>query len=1808
MRKLLCLFCILWVSYVLADDSTSDTLIDLESDHAGFVHSVNVITGDYIDMNVDLVIPGPQPLVLKRSYHSSKHVSAQKMYQGDRHVKPTMLFHSWTIHQGGYAYFDNYKQLNSLESNGVNLAYREYVNPSYYTVNYDRFNDGITNTACGEISARTNLKNTFFSQKSVNHGKYWEQRKGNYELRLYRKVLNNTALLEFNRYPNGISFQYNYIDWENERRILLESIKVINDQKTQYGDMTFSYSIDDDKAKVKVTSSCKQKVEYKFKTINKFLLLNEVNSSHAIPQKFTYTNISTCMGSFKITRKQMGTSFLEIDYYQETANNFNLAERGRVSSLKVPVGANGSTVPIYTFSYHSNKDYEDTLINGITTVRDAYGNQKDYLYDSHSRLETIISYKHSHVHRMDKFYWGTRSNLSNLITKTVLDHEEKVLAGKHLIYDAVGNVTTKAFFGSLTGEKLSSIVVDKKGIPSLDLKETYTRGFEYTDDGLNLCKRDYDFRIEHVYEYYPLSSLLKWHYIKDHGVIKQRQYFEYDDLHALSREILDDGTVEGDISNTLGATERYEKVIINTRAIPVGLPGIITEFCEDLKLGQKKCMHRTENSYDAAGRITVQHHYFDDMSTEPCYSLSWVYDAHGNCLQETNAMGQKTVRIFDQNDNKLFEQGPQSDYAYHYTYDAMNRLLTEEIHYQDNVPVFPKKLVTHYSYDYLNRHASSTDWCGNTTHFVYDAFGNVIETHHPSCTNEEGESFTPISHVKYDIFNHPAQKTDPSGNVTSYFYNLRGQPCAIGYADGSMEYCRYSLDGCLQTKGERNGTIIQYENDYLKRVTKKSSYDKSSQHLTTTTATYNNFHLLSETDPAGQITYYDYEFGLLASKNNGNTKEIYLYDDQRRLIETRYFYGAGETDYVAERKTYDLLDHVIAEEKIDGAGVISFKAEYEYDLQGNRSIIKTYTSPETFSTQHITYNALKEPLTAMDEEGNSTHYSYHYNANELIKEICDANDNLHCQAYDAKGKLIREQRFNASHMPLQERHFYYDANGNPLSIIENVFLNYQLDSAIRTDFQHNSMNQLVTMIEAGDTPQRRVTHYQYNQFGEKTKIIKPNGCEICYAYDGLGRVMRYEDTLNTFSYHYTYDENSNVIAVWDDILQNGTTRSYDVNNRLLAENLANGLSMQYTYDGMGRLTAAILPDHSSEEYIYAGNHLNKVCRKREDQIAYTHYYEQYNLSGMLLRSRLIGNAGFRHFEYDLKHRPRYIKSEHWTESIPAGSFDKVGNLLFRSITDPQGTWNCEYAYDELYQLTSESGMISHAYLNDSLYNQREKDRDQHVYNSLNQLLDDGNFTFYYDQDGNLIRKTSKQGDDITEYFYDGMDRLIKVKKEGEEIFYTYDDLSRRLSKKIVKDGNSDNSRYLYHGQNEVGAYDDQGNCIEMRMLGLGQGAEISATIAIELRGKAYAPIHDSNGNIVMLLDSLTGQICENYRYSAFGEEIDVESPLNPWRYSSKRCDPETGFIYFGQRYYNPQTGRFVTSDPLGYDAGPNLYAYVLNNPLIHFDKYGLMGNDNDSVLTDISIAMWGNTFNIEDRLDRTVANWRDEIQNPHITWRNVEDRCLDGLSYTTDLSKYGKKTLPEGLGIGYINGVNNTYAECIKTALYISQLSGGYNIDVNYNATQKFLGDLKESYLNINNINTEPTKNLHETWDRHLRQSDTSTYLQYAHSQGAILVRNALCSYAPELRERIFVVAIAPGAYVLPKTCGDMIHYRAMPWRDLVPRLDSLGSTLLSADKIVDLKSHPNAPFHDHDIVSPTYEDRIEKHALNYLNSNGKGI
>jgi RHS repeat-associated protein len=94
---------------------------------------------------------------------------------------------------------------------------------------------------------------------------------------------------------------------------------------------------------------------------------------------------------------------------------------------------------------------------------------------------------------------------------------------------------------------------------------------------------------------------------------------------------------------------------------------------------------------------------------------------------------------------------------------------------------------------------------------------------------------------------------------------------------------------------------------------------------------------------------------------------------------------------------------------------------------------------------------------------------------------------------------------------------------------------------------------------------------------------------------------------------------------------------------------------------------------------------------------------------------------------------------------------------------------------------------------------------------------------------------------------------------------------------------------------------------------------------------------DGNGNISVLVDAGAGTVEGRYEYGPFGEPLRVSGSAiagnNPFRFSSKYTDTESGYLYYGFRYYNPETGRWLNRDPIEEDGGFNLVSFGPNNPL-----------------------------------------------------------------------------------------------------------------------------------------------------------------------------------------------------------------------------------------------------------------------------------
>ena len=93
------------------------------------------------------------------------------------------------------------------------------------------------------------------------------------------------------------------------------------------------------------------------------------------------------------------------------------------------------------------------------------------------------------------------------------------------------------------------------------------------------------------------------------------------------------------------------------------------------------------------------------------------------------------------------------------------------------------------------------------------------------------------------------------------------------------------------------------------------------------------------------------------------------------------------------------------------------------------------------------------------------------------------------------------------------------------------------------------------------------------------------------------------------------------------------------------------------------------------------------------------------------------------------------------------------------------------------------------------------------------------------------------------------------------------------------------------------------------------------------------------GSVVALSD-VNSVIVERYSYDVFGEPNTTSDANNPYFFTARRLDTETGLYYYRARYYAYDIGRFLQTDPKGFIDGLNLYVYVFNTPTTNIDPYG----------------------------------------------------------------------------------------------------------------------------------------------------------------------------------------------------------------------------------------------------------------------------
>lgn len=1543
-------------------------------------YGVNVINGDYNFSCVDFELPGADPLVLQRTYCSSRHHSRA-------------FFNAWTHNLSGNTISfqsDCKKYLNIIATGSLSgeLKFERKIENEDQDLKTCRsiFRKGVTNCGKREISGRSNIKNMKASystngicvknadgtehhyRRSVNR----YQRKGP---KSYRSSPNYESdnFLEQTIKPNGFKTVYQV------KGHILHNVESFTHDGKLANEITFNFpqypttkDIKLNKLPFSIYSTSKdgKTAIYSFKWHKEHskatgmnVLMSKFESNYLPSESYSYTHPDE--GPEKLKKRLGDHHAIEIDYYKK-ADEIELygnqpenitrshVARHRVKKVSVAVDSAEDLQTAFRFAYYKNNQNKDSftdVYNSCDHLTRFHYSTKNYRLKCIEKFEGTSPYT---VYQRERLKFGSKETPfeGDLLYKTIEDSDGTVHYAESYDYDPSGNVLRKRLhYRTFTDCNIHPIFSRKN--ESLAGGEAKTTRFTYND--LNLPTSEDDGRLKTLLTYHKNQGK-ETHFLKSrlhqkNSNILRREFYEFDGNGACTLKIEDDG-VTSSVENLEGVHCRKIYRCINRKHQFAGLPLEIDAWGSDGQCEQR--ISRTVFSYDPHGYVDKESYF--DSNNQLAFEIHKVRDIQGNIVCETDPKGQTTHRKFNQYGSLLEEHGPNSDYYNEYTYDWLQRPIKVTRHCIDGT-----HLTTLKKYDLEGKLLEVTDSYGSKVEFNYNEHGRPIKIIHPPVRTENGWE-NPCESKQYNFLGHLISETNAKGAVTQYVPSDAGLPLKIIYPDGSFEEFRYSIFGEVLEKRQRNGSKALYTYDSFSRQKSEQIYDREGNLLKKSTKKYSGLLLISEKDGEGLITSYTYDYaGRVSEVRQGTALTKYKYDALGRVEQELRYFGEGDKDFIATQFTYDLLNQVIEKNETDETGKVHSKMVVSYDSDGNKTSSTVWNHAGESTTTH-NYDSRGNQSSTTDPLGNTTytHHRYDYifeGLNLPCLEVTDPTGVKTVTVSDSRGLAILNQVYSPSGKLLSHEEMFYDLQGNMVKKEQQLS-----KEIIVTLWEYDPSSRLIRQTNAAGTEEEIVTTFVYNSFGELSETHYADGTSKYRIYDELGRLL--EEWSDDKSIHYRYKYNRQDLPILVENCQTGkqTVRKYTLEKNLKSERFENGLKIGYRYDKINRLIECTYPDGSSVKQTYNPAFLEKVERIKNGKVLYEASFNGFDLSGKPNEIIFPKNGGNLKLSYDSLNRPVRLSYRRYKEKNI--SYDRRGLLTSKTVNNKLQTFD----HDHLRQLVLEKAtQYSHVYKNDALNRQVAVDGCRQIHNALHQLIQGNNEEYKYDAKGR--RKQSS----TSLYLYDKFDRLIGV-KNGDSIWsYTFDAFNRKMSRTFM----GETTYYLYNGHEEIGSFKSKLRCLDLKILSSKEG---SIPIAIELGAQHYAPLISSQGHIVGLVEMETGKRADLSPLTMFGKDL-TQNPLSPWRFCGKRHEvAELGIIDFGYRFYHPKSAQWLTQDPLGESEGPNLYAYVKNNPACFVDRFGLFGD--------------GFSFSEAwDNVKEVCGNCWDSVVDTFSSWDNFSDRC-----------------------------------------------------------------------------------------------------------------------------------------------------------------------------------------------------------------------
>jgi len=852
-----------------------------------------------------------------------------------------------------------------------------------------------------------------------------------------------------------------------------------------------------------------------------------------------------------------------------------------------------------------------------------------------------------------------------------------------------------------------------------------------------------------------------------------------------------------------------------------------------------------------------------------------------------------------------------------------------------------------------------TDFRGHTTSFIKDNRGLAISRTEALGTPEERTILTDYltefrlpQRVRYPSVATGQFKTtvmaydDPALPKLPTSITINGfTPTGVAIEERAYSM-QYNSDGqVIEIDGPRTDvndvtTMTYYPNtpDQGNNQGMLHTSTNALGHVTTYELYDAHAHVLKMIDP-NNVTY-EFEYDVrLRMQLSTMTPEVgepritdYEYDDANQLISLTTPNGVTLTyDYNAAHYLirmddnqgnyteydYDLDGNVTDEDTFDPNGLLTLFKDYAYDPQDRLASVN-----DAGNLTQTVYDLVGN-LAATTDPNNNPQATNEFDALDRMIVSLDRLVQPSQMAYDVQDNLIQVTSKNDAVTT-----YAYDDLRNMLS--EN-----SADRGTRL-YTHDAAGNIIQMTDARGIVQTNT----YDALNRMTSIVVPDTRDATlYTYDNatncgfsIGRLCQITKDLTTVDYRY--DAYGNITQ------HQGMTYAHDTAGRVTSMTYPSGNVVSYSYNEISEIQTVtlniggtVIPLASNADYLPFGP-MASMAYGNGQTLTQT-FDQQYRLTSQTLPG------------IDERNYPNY---------------DANSNILQRIDIIDNATDN--YTYDPLDRLTNSDG----------LFGTRQYDYDPND-NRLFLTSSAGNEDYDYITNSNLLFSINSQplsrdnAGNTTQlgsqqYSYDGYNRLITLSGVGTAFVdstyqYRYNGLGQRATKRgdarFKDNGFGFSFRPIVVAWQEY-SYDLQGRIIsENPVQPYGTFVDYiylnNMPLAIVHNDSVYF-VHNDHLNTPQRLSDTQGNIVWRASYDPFGRATvnnDVDGNgqriFYNCRFPGQYFDVESNLHYNYYRYYSPQIGRYITSDPIGLDGGLNTFGYVGGNPVRNIDAFGLAPGD-----------------------------------------------------------------------------------------------------------------------------------------------------------------------------------------------------------------------------------------------------------------------